>query len=234
MIKKSILENKIKLIVILTLIVGGISILFLNTQSNSKVEIKKFKNKEYVFTTNQKNNDIKCPYINIDSDEIDKINNDIIYKYYSVIQNKYSKMDYEYSINNNHLSLIIKIINMKSEDDYEKKEYISYNVNISSKKEITNDELLKAHNLSQSEINNNIYEKLKNAYEIESNEMYIEPQECDFNCYLKIHEVDDLETKLVYFIDKENKVIGYLNHVLETVYFDKNDYKEFTSQFLLN
>lgn len=208
--------------------------MFLNNDSRTDKNLKEYVNQEYVFTTTTKDKYTKCPYININSKEINKINEEIIYKYYSVIENQYSTMNYEYSINNNVLSLIIKIINKDSKDDYEKKEYISYSINIKEKQLISNNDLLEKYNLSQIEINNLVYNELKNAYEIESNEMYIEPQECDFNCYLKIHEVDDLETKLVYYIDKNNKMVVYLNHELETVYFDKNDYKEFLSEFNFN
>lgn len=234
MIKKIILENKGKCIIILIAILGLITIILLNNNLNKEIEFKNFKNKDYVFTSIEQNKNTKCPNININSDEIDKINNEIIEKYYLVITNKSNKMDYKYSINNNVLSLIITVTNKDAENDIEKKEFISYNIDLNTKKMLKNDELLKMYNLSQSEINNKVYAELRKAYEEEAKDFYIESGECDYDCYLIIHEVDDLNSKLVYYINEKNKILGYLNHELETIYFEKNNYKEFKYEYLLN
>ena len=225
-------DNKGKCLTILILLILIIIISIFNIVSEKKVDNKNFKSSNYVFTKYE-NNNVKCPYININSKTINNINERLIRRYYKLV-NEGNKMDYKYTINNNILSLLITITTKEIGYSTSSIEFISYNINLENNKIIKNNDLIKMYNLSSNEINDYILEELNNYYNIEVDEGYIENKECDLECYLFMHEIEDINSNIVYYIDKNNKLIAYLNHELETIYFDESDYKEFVYKYNLS
>lgn len=226
-------DNKFKFLIMLLLLIVIIIIFSLNSNLKKKVENKVFKNSDYVFTKLETNKELKCPYINIKSKTISNINGRIMQQYYKMVNEK-NNMNYTYSINNNILSLLIIITKKEIGYTARSQEFITYNINLETSKVIKDRDLLSMYELSDDEVVDYVSGELKNSYEIEANEGYIVGEECDFNCYLNMHDIPSISANLVYYVDKNNKLIGYLNHELETIYFDKDDYKEFNYKYILN
>lgn len=127
-------KNKIYIIVLVTLIllIFGSAFIYDKYFNNIKTTPS---NEEIII--NKKIDNKNIPYINISEDEVNLKVQEIYKKY-----NDYNS-SYDYYINNNTLSLVIKFSN-KEETIYK-----TYNIDTDSKKEISNNELLKNNNIDE-------------------------------------------------------------------------------------
>lgn len=127
-------KNKIYIIVLVTLIllIFGSAFIYDKYFNNIKTNLS---NEEIII--NKKIDNKNIPYINISEDEVNLKVQEIYKKY-----NDYNS-SYDYYINNNTLSLVIKFSN-KEETIYK-----TYNIDTDSKKEISNNELLKNNNIDE-------------------------------------------------------------------------------------
>ena len=169
-------------------------------------------NAEYAYEVSQnnytdtKNNiryytDIVIPFVNINSEDVKKINEDIkelndsLVKEYenNLINNEYYvKSNYTYVINNNILSLVI-IITRNNESNQEYNEYKTYNINLDTKKKMTYLELL--NSLTIKEIDKKM---TKNNIETLETEAIKEKT-------LELIEINNIETKEEYTEEIEDK-----------------------------
>ena len=143
-------------------------------ESNIKEDTPNEK-KELIYTKYKQNefkNIYNIPYINIASNKIDTINKEIDDYYKPIItemdkannQNEdyypTRKIDYEYSINKNILS--IKITEYSESDGLTKTK--TYNIDIDNKKSLSNSDLLQEKNISEEEFINELRIKSKNKF----------------------------------------------------------------------
>lgn len=169
-------------------------------------------NAEYAYEVSQnnytdtKNNiryytDIVIPFVNINSEDVKKINEDIkklndsLVKEYenNLINNEYYvKSNYTYVINNNILSLVI-IITRNNESNQEYNEYKTYNINLDTKKKMTYLELL--NSLTIKEIDKKMTKKNIETLETEA----IKEKT------LELIEINNIETKEEYTEEIEDK-----------------------------
>lgn len=183
MILEFVKENKKKLLLVLLLvIVMAIISFYISNQKDTKVYLSD----SYVYTKQSNTNDdnfvSELPYINIKGQEISEINNDLIKKYYEIININKQFMKYDYYKNGNILSLIIKTYYNSSPNSYPS-EVLIYNIDIKSGEVIDNDELLDLFNVSSEDVSEIIRSELKEYYNYEIAKGYI-TSECDFECYL--------------------------------------------------
>ena len=148
---------------------------------------KEFKHSDYIKTidtVDNKDEKSKLPYINIKSNEVKKINNQISELFYDITNYETNSFTYEYFVNDDIVSLLIKI---KKIDEMNvllmNESYISYNIDIKNKKQISKDELLSKYNVTYDTINNMIDERMRNFYNFEIENGYID-EECDYEGYL--------------------------------------------------
>lgn len=160
----------------------------------------------------------------------------------------YFDMDGEYAKTMNELLDTIKK-NMEDEDlpyDVEKAKnkdvysmlitvydenpvFISYNIDLDTKEAIGNDELAQRYGTTIDEIENLIKERLKQYYYEEKDEGYIDPNECDFECYkVTYRNISNIEDSYVLYV-KHNKLYIYITFDPDSViedkeYFDKLNY----------
>ena len=169
-------------------------------------------NAEYAYEVSQnnytdtKNNiryytDIIINFVNINSEDVKKINEDIkelndsLVKEYenNLINNEYYvKSNYTYVINNNILSLVI-IITRNNESNQEYNEYKTYNINLDTKKKMTYLELL--NSLTIKELDKKITKKNIETLETEA----IKEKT------LELIEINNIETKEEYTEEIEDK-----------------------------
>ena len=169
-------------------------------------------NAEYAYEVSQNNytdtenniryyTDIVIPFVNINSEDVKKINEDIkklndsLVKEYenNLINNEYYvKSNYTYVINNNILSLVI-IITRNNESNQEYNEYKTYNINLDTKKKMTYLELL--NSLTIKELDKKITKKNIETLETEA----IKEKT------LELIELNNIETKEEYTEEIEDK-----------------------------
>ena len=174
--------------------------------------------KNPVSSKSTKNGDM--PYINVGGKDTKAINEyiDNIYKTYGT--NKFTKISYKTSINNNIVSVLIDI-NLYNEDikDYTKK-FIGFNV----KKDGTfldKEELASIYGYSLVEIIDRVENRLKAFYEDEAIKGYIEKEECDFNCYLSYARGINNILDEISLVIENNKLVVYINLSKDDINGDK-------------
>lgn len=159
-------ENKKKLqivviIAIILFVIIGILTLILKSNKN---EDKIFNAKDYIIEKETKYTEKGLmPIINLKGEEIEKINSEIMTKYYSTVHNEYDEFKYEYEVYKNILSMLITVT-YSSESEYGTIEYYAYNINLEKNKVLTNKELYEYLELDSNEIKNKIDLKYKDLY----------------------------------------------------------------------
>lgn len=179
-----VMENKKKLLIVLLLIiVMGIVSFFINKNTDKKV----YFSDSYVYSKEIYKHDddlvSKLPYINIKGKEISDINTSLIKKYYEVITVDKNFINYNYYINDDILSLIVKVHSKNSPNSYPS-EVLIYNVDIQNGVVLDDDELLDMFNVNSDDISEIIRDEIKEYYDYEIKKGYITSNICDFECYL--------------------------------------------------
>lgn len=194
----------------------------INYQNKDVNRFKKDSNKELVYTNyinQQKLADryemnVNVPTINIESDEAQKINNEInnlFYKKVKDIINNDNNIEVVYSVNykayvnDNILSLVIKA-NLKENQNPQRTIIRTYNYNLSSGEQINIFKVLEYRNLTEEKIQNKIIDTIEVASQ-NANKY----NELGYKKYLRNPKDDmyKLENSKVYFIG-ENKAIYIL------------------------
>ena len=232
MIKDLIKNNKKTIIIILLIIlIGGIAFI-ITTSNNSNNKYKKVNNMNYVITIKEFNDLFYCPQINIDNKKIDEINQELLNKFYLVKENKYNQMNYTYTINDNILSLLVKIIKIEGDYNTEVEEFMSYNIDLDTGKLLKNNELLSLYKLKENDIIDLLNNEFLYTYNNFTYENIIEPDQCDYECFKQIQELDYNNLNL--YVNEDNKIIGYLNYNIFTYYFDSGNNETIKNKYKLN
>lgn len=145
------------------------------TDNSNKSVLKKDESKDVVYTlyTSKSTNNFetKIPMININSVYADRVNKEIsefMYKEYDDDNNggikckEYcSQIIYKYYLNDNILSLVIKLDAAESGNAHE---YYAYNIDIYTGEEVTNKDLVKLKNINESDFATKLSSTFKEAY----------------------------------------------------------------------
>lgn len=197
-------------ILVISLVIVLISVLIIN------------KNKKEIIYTKSKNGDSSLPYININTDDINKINEQLKSDYEMIKKyNNESYMKYEYD-DSDYLSLVVEE-GIKQDDYILEKNFYTYNIDTKSKRVLSFDEILNIYNLNYDDVKETIETELKRQYESEVNEGYIDDNECDYQCYLSFRNYKSIDENLTIY-KKNDKVYGYLNINHGFIYYSENDY----------
>ncbi len=230
---KEIYEQNKKLIIALGIIIAMVCIFYVINIITGESNVNKYiKNKNYVFTI-ESSGTSKLPFINIDSEEVKKINEELKKEYHEIILYSNSYMKYEYNIKEDNLSILIEKGIKKEDDDFLEIKYETYNISVKDKKIKDYNQVLKENNLNINSLKNVIETNLKDQYDKEVNQGYVVYQECDYNCFLEYREYTSVENNLKIYVDNE-KVYGYLNLRSSSLYYLPNDYPEIKRIFELN
>ena len=156
-----------------------------------KDENKEFKYSNYVKTIDklERNNYVsELPYINLKSEDVQNINNEIASLYYKVINSDNGVFLYEYYINEDIISLLIKIQHLENNGNIIRN-YISYNVNYKTQEQVNNSDLLADNNLTENNINTMVLKKITAMYQYELDNNYIKEDMCNFSCYCELRDI---------------------------------------------
>ncbi len=196
--------------------------------------IKKDKSKYIVYSRYENTNEQypkRIPYININSEPVEAVNDDI-----QILCNQYfdiekSMIDYEYDINGIILSVVVKILN--TETEYAPKPYFrTYNINLDTKKVIANEALLEYFQVNSKTVEKKIQQQFEKFYkEIIMNE-YFDPKECNYSCFLKWRDVDNYLDNVTYYVEKGN-LIAFKPFVFESIFGEENYFKDSDFEILI-
>ena len=187
--RKRIKNNQLYLFFSLT-IFSIILIVFyaFNYYGDSYKKVKIDTSKDIVFSVYNKNK-FNVPNININSDDIYTINQNIVTKANTYLDKKGSSIAYNYSISGEVVSVAIQYVEL---DKYErpKVEFDTYIINIMNKHVLSEEEIFSKLNISKDEINNQLNAKFREFYNDEKNKNVLDG-ECDYECFLYMRGIEN-------------------------------------------
>jgi len=231
-------ENKKEILIALGII--GLLIIFLI--------IKGCVNKKEIIYTSKNFKDSNLPYIDLDIEEINTINNNLQEDFYEIKnRNNGSTMKYEYSKNGDILSLLVIETYAEFEEDDKPAlvDYLTYNIDLKNKKVLKSDEIYNKYNIDKNSVELKIrsilekqfYQDLKDGFITEYNcnlEENKELDDCRLDYYLeRYRRYYSIDENLSLYI-KNNKVYGYLNTYQQLPYTTKNNYSNLKEVYELS
>lgn len=178
---------------------------------------------EHIVYTNYNQNSKEVPYINIDSSDIKSLNENIVAFCNNYVNSEDIKLKYDYSINGNYLSLVIKVINDKEMPA--KMIFKTYNVNLKTREALSEQDLINYFNINEDIVNARIHNRFLEMYKDEIAQGYIVENECDYTCYLGYRGVDDYLTDINYYI-KDGKLVVYKPFIYSSIFGEEEYFTE--------
>lgn len=233
------LSNKTKTIIVVS--IGIISIVlivvyfFMNNHGVDYSKYKIDKTKTIVYTIDSKvDKDIykkEKPYLNINSSLAKDINTEIDELVSDLYDKEYSSISYNYEINGNVLSLLVKMIDYKGEYGPEPY-FVSYNYNLKDNYLLSNDELLGLFNYDYNDVEYSIEKGFNKYYSDLLKKGYYNDDECDYECFLDFHGVEEYLDDVVLYIDR-GKLYAIKPFSFYTIIGDEDYFKEKHFNFLI-
>ena len=210
-------EKIIIYVVGLLLITIMIVIFYIQKGNENFRKIKIDKNKHIVYSKIEKtDNDYMkyVPYINIKFDIVKSINNEIDNFVKNYLNNKKTIITYEYNVSGIYLSVLLKI------EDYNNKYgpivfFKSYNINLNNQQLLSDIDILSYFNINEKDVSRIIESDFKNYYQDLIEEGYIDPNQCNYSCFLRNRNVSDYLYNINYYIDKGD-LIAYKPFILNS------------------
>ncbi len=224
-------------IVIFSAVILIVLIIIFSVFRNQNVgykKIKEYENKSLVYTINSKENGIfhiEVPYLNIKDSYAKTVNEDINDFVLDFIDNEKVILDYDYNVNGNILSLVIKVVDY-SEKNIPKSYFKTYNINLDTKELLYDDQVLANFNVTSLDVSNKIEKQFMNWYRDVTEKGYVEEEECDYECFLKYKEVDDYLDDVSYYIENGNLVV-YKPFVFYSIFGEEEYFKEDDFKFMI-
>ncbi len=229
-------DNKKKVIIGggLILIILIILIFYFIKQYDNYNYKKVNKNNYLVYTLKSTKNGIyskNIPYINLNTQVAKKINKDISSLVNDYKDNKQCSISYEYDINGELLSIIMKIVDYDT--DFAPKVYFkSYNYDLKQDILLDNMKVLELFNTNESIVETILETKFQKYYEDILDLEYYDERECDYDCFLTYREIDNYLDDVVYYVDN-GKLIAYKAFVFYSIYGEEEYFKEDHFKFLI-
>lgn len=171
------------------------------------------------------------PYINIKSDIVKQVNNEIDEYVDKYINEEKASVLYEYNINGIILSVVVKIIDYKEE--YAPEIYFrTYNINLESLNLISDESLLDFFQTNETQISQIIENQFKGYYNDLVDQGYYEPSECDYECFLSYRSVENYTDNLNYYV-KNGNLIAFKPFIFYSIFNDEEYFKSEHFEFLL-
>ena len=227
-------KKKIIFAISLVLIVLIIVVFYFRKQYDNYNFIKSNKNNYLVYTIKSTKSGIyskNIPYINIKTDVGKAINKNINSFIKDYKDNKECTISYEYDINGELLSLVIKIVNYDT--DFAPTVYFrSYNYDLKNDTLIDDMKLLELFNIDESRVESILEAKFEKYYEDILDLEYYDEKECNYDCFLKYREIDNYLDNVVYYVNN-GKLIAYRPFIFYSIYGEEEYFKEDNFKFVV-
>lgn len=173
---------------------------------------------------------ITLPYINIIGEDSKAINDsiDMFYSHYS--SNPYCNITYEYSIQGNILSVLLKAF------DYQGTipdiTFQSYQFHLKRLSLISDDELLSMFSITKDDVKNAILNKFQYFYEQILSEGYYTEEECSYSCFMEYRGVSSYLDNVSYYV-RDGTLFAYKPFIFSSIFGEEDFFKEEDFQFLI-
>lgn len=133
------------------------------------------------------------PTVTIDGADTSSVNSEIKADYDEVVANGNSSFNYQYSVNNNYFSLVTITLLVDEETNYTYPVFKTSNFSLSTNRLVDDSELLAAFNKNEDDVSTTLESKLKEYYQGELDNYYLDKSECDYSCFLNRRKVDSYD-----------------------------------------
>ena len=178
---------------------------------------------EHIVYTRYNQNSKEVPYVNINSADVKSLNDSIVDYCNNYVNSDDIKIKYEYSINGNYLSLVIKVINNKELPS--KMIFKTYNVSLKNRTVLTDQDLTDYFKVNNDIVSARIHNRFLEMYKDEVAQGYIEEMECDYTCYLGYRGVTDYLEDINYYI-KDGKLVAYKPFIYSSIFGEEEYFTE--------
>jgi len=167
--------------------------------------------------------------INLDNKKIDHFNSneeniEVIDNYLTQLEKTLTEKEIDFTSEKSKNKNIDSILITIQGEDMSKK-YQSYNINPNTKKVLNNEEIAKMFGYSLEDIEKMIDDRFKKYYEDEIEEGYVDPNECDYSCYLSFYRnIDEIEGMYSLYV-KDEKLKIYLSYSIDSLSSDEEYFK---------
>ena len=226
---EKLLNNKKTIILIAILLIAAIlsyGIIKYNNHNYDNLKIDKSKN--FVFTSSTKQSDNytqERPFVNIKGYSIEIINKDID-KFLDSFTEDNIEMKYEYDINGEVLSLVLKVEDHSLAESATITSFKSYNINIKTSELLENEKVLDLFNTTEENIEKIIKKETKEYYNNLVDNKILSINECNYNCYIKDRNIDNYLDGIELYI-RDGNLIVFKPMTFIPLYEDEKIIKEY-------
>ncbi len=161
------------------------------------------------------------PFINVDG--VSFVNDEIVDIGNEILQNKKNLVNYDYFIEDNILSVLLKTVNL--DDDYPVIKYYNYNIDLEKSKVISNEDLLEMFYLDEDDVSAILETSFEEFYDEEIEEGFLEGNLCDYNCFLELRGINDYLDDISYFIN-DNHLYAYRTFNIYSVFQEEEFFED--------
>ena len=141
------------------------------------------------------------PTVTIDGADTSQVNSEIKAEYDEVVASGNSSFNYQYSVNNNYFSLVTITLLVDEETNYTYPVFKTYNFSLSTNRLVDDSELFAAFNKNEEDVSTTLESKLKEYYQGELDNYYLDKSECDYSCFLNRRKVDSYDNDNYLYVE---------------------------------
>lgn len=167
----------------------------------------------------------EIPYINIDSEDANKVNQTIQNYANSFLENDNNLMVYDSQVNGEVLSLLLRMSDYSAGYSFPDVEFYTYNFNLNTQSLMSNEQILDLFDVTEEDVEKKIETQFHDFYEEEVYKGYLVEQECDYECFLGWRGVEEYMDYVYYYIEN-GKLIAYRPFTIYSVYGEENFFTE--------
>ena len=165
------------------------------------------------------------PTVTIDGADTSSVNSEIKADYDEVVANGNSSFNYQYSVNNNYFSLVTITLLVDEETNYTYPVFKTYNFSLSTNRLVDDSELLAAFNKNEDDVSTTLESKLKEYYQGELDNYYLDKSECDYSCFLNRRKVDSYDDDNYLYVE-DNTLKFFLGFMIFSNIGEEEFYKD--------
>ena len=174
----------------------------------------------FIILNNKKN---KMNTFDVNSENVDYID-DFLINLESNLKEKNIDFVSEKAKNKDIYSILV--VMEDSDEDIKSNNYLSYNINIKTKKVMNNEEVANSFGYSLDDIFKAINKRLEDLYQDEIKEGFVEKNECDFECYKSYYRgIENIEDIYSLYV-KDNKLYIYVSIKIISAASDEDYFKK--------
>ena len=189
-----------------------------------------YSNKPVVYDNTSINRRIHdhVPVVNINNSSMNDINNQVNKIYNNYLKNNPVYFRYDYSINNDVISIVLIYKNQTDLEDYYSYKFKTFNISLKSLSLYNNDLLLAKYDLKLSDVHKRMREDFQNKYEELIEKNYID-KTYSYNKLITDLELSNFTKEVNYYVE-DNKLYVYRsfninNNKKISSYFKESSYK---------